>query len=149
MRIGEICTRNVVYCGARASMLEVAQLMRNSHVGDVVVVEQYNGERLPIGILTDRDLVIEVMAKEVDPSSVVARDLMSAELITGSENETVYDVVARMRAKGVRRIPIVNEHGGLIGIVTMDDLVRALGEELAMLGGIVAREQFQEGQLRR
>jgi CBS domain-containing protein len=61
MRVADICTRNVVHCSARASVLEVAQLMRNSHVGDVVVVEQSNGERVPIGILTDRDLVIEVM----------------------------------------------------------------------------------------
>lgn len=113
MRIGDVCTRNVVYCGARASSLEVAQIMRNSHVGDVVVVEQSNGERVPIGIVTDRDLVIEVLAKEIDPADIRAGDLMSAELVTAGENETVYEVITRMRAKGVRRIPIVNEHGGL------------------------------------
>jgi CBS domain-containing protein len=108
-----------------------------------------NGERVPIGIVTDRDLVIEVMAKEIDPANISAGDLMSAELVTAGENETVYEAITRMRAKGVRRIPIVNEHGGLAGIIAMDDLVRALGEQLTTLGRIVAREEFEEGQRRR
>jgi CBS domain-containing protein len=149
MRIEDVCTRNVIYCGARASVLEVAQLMRNSHVGDVIVVEQTNGERVPIGIITDRDLVMEVMAKEIDPASISAGDLMSAELVTAGESETIYEIITRMRAKGVRRLPVVNEHGGLAGVITMDDLVRALGEQLTVLGRIVAREEFEEGQRRR
>jgi CBS domain-containing protein len=123
--------------------------MRNSHVGDVVVVEQSNGERVPIGIVTDRDLVIEVMAKEIDPADVSAGDLMSSELVTAGESESVNGVIALMRAKGVRRIPVVNELGGLTGIIVMDDLVRALAEQLTTLGRIVVREEFEEGQRRR
>jgi len=149
MRIGEICTREVVHCSRKTTALELAQIMRTSHVGDVIVADQPNGERIPVGIVTDRDLVVEVMAMEADPTVVTADDLMGRELVTAGEANSVHEIAELMRSKGVRRIPVVNEYGALIGIVTLDDLLKVIGEELSLLGRVFSREQFEERQTRR
>ena len=149
MRIGDISTRKVVHSGRTATALELAQLMRNSHVGDVVVVDQPDGHKIPVGIVTDRDLVVEVMARERDPGSITAGDLMGAAIVTAGDQDDISEVVELMRFKGVRRVPVVDEQGGLAGIVTLDDLLNLIGGELALLGRVISRERFQEGQSRR
>ncbi len=149
MRLGEICIRNVVHCDRKTTALELAQIMRNSHVGDVVVADEPNGERIPVGIVTDRDLVVQVMAAEADPAAVTAGDLMARELVTAGEGNSVHETAELMRLKGVRRIPVLNEHGALVGIVTLDDLLKIIGEELTLLGRVFSREQLQEQQSRR
>jgi CBS domain-containing protein len=149
MRIADICTRNVIQCRRSTTALELAQLMRNSHVGDVVVVDQPNGERIPVGIVTDRDLAVEVMALEADPAVVKAGDLMGPALVTAAEANDDYETAELMRLKGVRRVPVVDAHGGLVGIVTLDDLLKVIGEQLTLLGRVISRERFQEEQSRR
>jgi CBS domain-containing protein len=127
----------------------MSQIMREAHVGGVVVVDQPNGEKIAVGIVTDRDLVIEVMAKERDPALVTAKDLMGKELVTVGEANDVYETAELMRDRGVRRTPVVDDQGGLVGIVTLDDLLRIIGEQLALLARVIARERFQERQSRR
>jgi CBS domain-containing protein len=144
MLIGEICTRDVVQCDRNTSALELAQLMRKSHVGDVVVTDQPNGKRVAIGIVTDRDLAVKVLAEERDPLATTAADIMEAELITAGERNSVYEVAELMRFRGVRRIPLVDEDGALTGIVTLDDLLGAIGEELNLLAKALSRERAQE-----
>ena len=87
MYVGSICNRDVSVVAKDASVLEAARAMREQHVGSLVVVEESNGERTPIGILTDRDLVVEVLAKEVSPEAVTVGDVMSYELIVASRAE--------------------------------------------------------------
>jgi CBS domain-containing protein len=149
MRVGDFCIRDVVQCTRDASALELSQLMRESHVGDVVVVDQPNGKKIAVGIVTDRDLVIEVMAKERDPALITAKDLMGGELVTVGEGNDVYETAELMRDRGVRRTPVVDDQGGLVGIVTLDDLLRIIGEQLALLARVIARERLQERQSRR
>jgi CBS domain-containing protein len=149
MRIGDICIREVIHCAREATALELAQLMRSSHVGDVVVVDQPNGHKVAVGIVTDRDLAVEVIAREKDPALVTAAELMGAELVTAGEQDEVHEVVELMRFKGVRRIPVVDDQGGLTGIVTLDDLLNVIGGELALLGRVMSRERFQEERARR
>jgi CBS domain-containing protein len=149
MLIGELCNRNVIYCKAKTSVLEAAQLMRNQHVGDLVVVDEPNGERLPVGLVTDRDLVVEIMAKEVDPSSVTVSDIMVSRLSTATEAEGVYETIERMRRDGVRRMPVINGLGGLVGIITVDDLTGYLADELNELSRVSTRQQVREKRDRR
>jgi CBS domain-containing protein len=149
MRVGDFCIRNVVQCARNTSALELSQIMREEHVGDVVVVDQPNGKKIAVGIVTDRDLVVEVMAKERDPALVTAKDLMGKELVTVGEGNDVYETAELMRDRGVRRTPVVDDQGGLVGIVTLDDLLRIIGEQLALLARVVARGRFQERQSRR
>jgi signal-transduction protein with cAMP-binding, CBS, and nucleotidyltransferase domain len=149
MRVGEFCVREVIECTRKTSALELSQLMRQSHVGDVVVVDQPNGKKVAVGIVTDRDLAVEVMAKERDPALVTAGDLMGRKLITVGEGGDVYETAELMRYEGVRRVPVVDDQGGLAGIVTMDDLLRIIGEQLALLAQVIGRERFQEQQSKR
>lgn len=143
MSVGEICNREVVIVEQGADAREAARLMREFHVGDLVVVE--NGEEnVPLGIVTDRDLVIEVLAREVDPSAVTVLDLVSAELVTAREEEELLDSLERMRSKGIRRLPVVNARGGLEGILTMDDVLELLSEELSDVVTLIARQSLIE-----
>lgn len=144
MRVGEVCNREVVIADRADSVLEAAKLMRRHHVGDLVAVEEQAGRRIPVGILTDRDLVVEVLAREVDPNAVCVGDAMSGELLTAVEAEDFMETVKRMRQAGVRRMPVVDAEGGLVGILAVDDVLELIAEELTDLVGIVAREQRAE-----
>lgn len=148
MRIGEICTVQTVHCKRDLTVQGAALLMRNHHVGDLVVVEQPNGERVPVGIITDRDIVVSVIALGLDPASLLVGDIMVEELMTATEDEDVYETIDRMRFKGIRRVPVVNSMGGLAGIVSIDDLVEFLAEEMGELSRISSRQLANEKQLR-
>lgn len=147
--MGEICTRDTIVLGKEGAIIEAARLMRSHHVGDIVVVEPRGGENVPVGILTDRDLVVEILAQELSPGEVAVGDVMSYELVTAREEDDLWDAVQRMRARGVRRMPVVNAGGGLVGIVTLDDLLELLAEELAALSRVAGREQEREKASRR
>jgi CBS domain-containing protein len=144
MAIGDICTRDTVFTTRDSSIGDAARLMREHHVGDLVVVEDKGGRRVPVGILTDRDLVIEILAKEVDMNSLSVGDLMIEDLVTAREADGLYETIQRMRAKGVRRVPVVDAHDSLIGIVSVDDLLDLLADELTALARLVSREQARE-----
>ncbi len=144
MPVGEICTREVVIVKRKDSILEAASLMRRFHVGDVVVVEDKGGQAVPVGILTDRDIVVEIVAKSVPLDSVFVEDIMSSDLQVVQEERGIWDSLQCMRARGVRRIVVVNVTGGLVGIVSADDLLELLAGELVDLAKIMAREQERE-----
>ncbi len=144
MHIGEICTRSVVTCGRRASATEIARQMRDRHVGDVIIVDEHEGQATPAGVVTDRDLVIEVMAKGVDPDLLRADDLITKEVVTALESEAVYDAIWHMRNNGIRRLPVVDAHNHLVGILTTDDVTRFLAEELTEVARIAPRQIKRE-----
>ena len=149
MPISEICNREVVVVQPNDTTLEAAKLMRQHHVGDVLVVEDRGGVRIPVGIVTDRDLVMEIMAPELDQRVITVGDIMAPDLVTVKENTGVFDAIQYMRAKGVRRLPVVDGSGGLVGILTLDDLLELLAEELLALAKLVKHEQKKETMSRR
>lgn len=143
MTAGEVCNRQVVVARPDVSVIDAVNLMRTHHVGDLVVVTEPDGERVPIGILTDRDIALSVDRLLRLPRLRVA-DVMSVDLVTSPERENLYDVLKKMQSHGVRRLPIVNERGGLEGILTFDDVIELLSEELTDLARLVAKEQKRE-----
>jgi CBS domain-containing protein len=148
--IGTICNRDVVFATREMSAAESAKLMRQHHVGSLVVVEQMNGSRrVPVGIVTDRDIVVAVTAMDLDPAVITVGDIMSDELVTAREKEGLLETMEIMRYKGVRRLPIVGESGELVGIVAIDDLLEVLAEQLSELAKVIAREQAREAATRR
>lgn len=149
MRIGGISTLETVHCKRETSVLEAALMMRLHHVGDLVVVDEDNGKLLPAGILTDRDIVMSVVAEGLDASSIEAGDIMSAELLVASEDADVHETIERMRFKGVRRMPVVNSSGVLVGIVSSDDLIQFLADEMTELARIGIQQQSIEKQIRK
>ena len=144
MSVGEICNRETVVIQESASILETAELMRSHHVGSVVVVENESAPPRPVGIITDRDLVVEVLAAKVDFERVTVGDVMSFELMTALESDGIWDTIHRMRTKGVRRVPVVDTQGALVGILSMDDFLDFLVDELSDLVRLVKREQKSE-----
>lgn len=148
MHISDICTHHVIGIEASATVHEAAESMRKNHVGALVVVEKPNGERIPIGIITDRDIVVAVVATGADPQMARLADVMSKPVATCTEDEGLFSAIETMRERGVRRLPVLNAKGGLTGIVTADDIFGALGSHMQDLGHAFTREQTHEMLLR-
>ncbi|MEO7560068.1 MAG: CBS domain-containing protein [Nitrosospira sp.] len=144
MPVAEICNRDVVILKRDDTILEAARFMRQHHVGDVLVVEERGGVRIPVGIVTDRDLVVEIMAPELDQKVITVGDIMIRELVTVKESVGVFEAIQYMRGKTVRRLPIVDENGGLVGILTLDDLLELLSEELLAIAKLVKYQRQKE-----
>lgn len=144
MSVGEICNREVVVTGRETDIREAARLMREYHVGDLLIVERKDDENIPVGIVTDRDLVIEVLALDVALDVALEKltvaDLMLTELVTVPESADLWDTLATMRSRGIRRMPVVNEQGGLEGILTIDDALGLLVEGLDDMVKLVRNE---------
>jgi CBS domain-containing protein len=148
MSVGQFCNRDTVILRKADAIVEAAKLMREFHVGSAVVVEDSEEGAKPVGIVTDRDLVIEILAAELDPNSVTVGDIMSYELITAREEDGLWETLQRMRLKGVRRMPVVNQQGVLVGILTSDDLLEILTGELTELVRIIGKEKEREQKTR-
>jgi len=149
MSLRDLCNRNVITVLESTPVLEAAGRMRANHVGDLVVVARKAGRTVPVGIVTDRDLAVGVLAKKVSPEHLTAGDIMSLDLVTISEEAGVFDAVRAMKRSGVRRLPVVDPRGGLVGILTADDLLDLLGQELAALAALVRGQRKREKNLRK
>jgi signal-transduction protein with cAMP-binding, CBS, and nucleotidyltransferase domain len=145
MRIGDVCTYEVATCLRGVSAREVARVMRDRQVDDVVVVEPCNSEMLPIGIVTDRDLVVRIVAAGCDADALTAGDVMHDQVATAFASESVYDAVRRMEHLGIG-LPVVNERRHLVGIVAAGDIVRLMGQELSEVGRIGPHRIEAEGE---
>jgi CBS domain-containing protein len=148
MSVGEYCNREIVVIGKSESVREAVNLMRSHHVGDVVVVDKEGGEPMPLGILTDRDIVLEILAEDVDLEAVNVGDVMSYELVTVNEDDELMDAINIMKGKGVRRLPVVNKTGALVGILAVDDVIELVAEQLTDIVMLIARESNREKQRR-
>ena len=149
MTVGEFCNRQVVVAQRNADIIMLAQLMRENHVGDVVIVDvSQEGQNIPAGIITDRDIVVELLACQVPLDTVTAADVMSQELVTVQEQIGLWDALQLMQRKGIRRLIVVNEQDGLEGILSVDDLLELLAEELSSLAKVAFRGMAREKEIR-
>ena len=144
MPVGEICNREVVVAERTTTIVEAARLMRRYHVGDLVVVDEVQGRRVPVGMVTDRDMVVEVIAREQPFASCTVSAVMSATVVCVPETAGVIEAIQLMRSHGVRRVPVVDAGGALVGILAADDLLDLLAEELSALARIAPRGQERE-----
>jgi len=150
MRIKEICSRVVVVAEPDTDLREAARLMRDHHVGALVVVEGSNGGKRPIGIVTDRDIVVSVVAAtDVQPEALKVGDVMSRNLVVAEESVGVFEAVDLMQDHGTRRLPVVDAEGRLIGIITLEDVLRMVAGELTALAIAAQRSLSREVQERR
>jgi CBS domain-containing protein len=130
MKTSDICRKDVVTASPRTTLAGVAQLMRRHHVGSVVVVDSLDARR-PIGIVTDRDIVIEVVAAGEDPSTLTAGEIMTSPPVTAAAADEASWTLKIMRDHGVRRLPVLDATGAMVGIVALDDLLNAASAALA------------------
>ncbi len=149
MLLKEICTPDVVCCTPETTVLTAARLMRQRHVGDLVVVEDPDGDQSPLGMVTDRDLVVEVLAQERDPARLTVREVMRKPLVIAATDEDASQAVERMKQHGVRRIPVMGNDRKLAGIISLDDLLVQLAADASRLVDVVVREQGHEHRTRR
>ncbi|QEY63120.1 CBS domain-containing protein [Metapseudomonas lalkuanensis] len=149
MSIGKYCKRNVVVVAPTESILAAARLMSQHHVGDLVLAEQVGENRYrPLGIVTDRDIVLEIVTNNetaLERTSVGAMKVQ--DLVTAGEKEDVFDVIGRMRHFSIRRMPIVDDQGLLVGIISVDDLLRVLAENLRDLSQLVGFQSLRENEI--
>ena len=148
MKASEFCNREVVVIDKEATVADAARLMRELHVGSVVVVEADGDVKRPIGVLTDRDIVVEFVATGLSPDDIAVGDAMSYDLVTIVESEGLFETIEQMRAHGVRRMPVVDDRGGLVGLVASDDALELIMEELADLVKLVVRQRRSEARRR-
>lgn len=148
MSIGEVCNREVIVMRRDESVLEAARLMREFHVGAIVVVDELNGKRWPVGVVTDRDLVMEVLVNRLDPESVSVGEILSESVVSVQETSSVFDALQHMRGRGVRRAPVAGMDGELVGIITVDDLIALFAEEMTEVYRLIRREQQREAESR-
>lgn len=144
MTIGEICNREVIVIQRDKTVLEAAKLMRQYHIGAIIVIDKSEGRLVPVGMITDRDIVIEIVATELDEAVITVGDIMVPDIFTIQESTTSHEAIEFMRRKTVRRLPIVDKTGELVGIFTLDDALQLVSEELLDLAKLVRYEHKKE-----
>lgn len=149
MNIGDFCNRKVVSTNARASLAEAAALMRRRHVGSLVVVGKKRGKRVPIGIVTDRDIVVSVLAAGVEYRNLSVGDVMSNRVVRVRTKDSVLHVLGMMRKRGIRRVPVVSPSGALVGIAAIDDVLGIVAKEIGAVVSAIGGEQAREAATRR
>jgi CBS domain-containing protein len=143
MKAGELCIREVATATARETVVAAARRMADLRTGDLIVVEHRSGELpRPLGVVTDRDLVVRVLAcAERSPTNTTIGDVMRPGLVTASEDEDVERILARMRDHAIRRIPIVDRRGGLRGILSLDDVLCWMREQIEVASKMLERHE--------
>jgi CBS domain-containing protein len=148
MNVGDLCNREVVFAERETGLIEAARLMREHHVGSLVVVAERLSERIPVGMVTDRDIVVAAVAKDVDPKTLTVGDVMSAGALVVREQDGITDALRAMREKGVRRLPVVSASGALAGIVALDDILELVAEEMDGFVRTLRSERQRESRAR-
>ena len=143
MKTADICNTRVVTAFASAPLPEIAKLMRKNHVGSVVVVDDKDPRR-PIGIVTDRDIVVEVVAAGQDARTVNAGEAMSGSIVTAAVDDDASWTLKVMRDRGIRRLPVIDAKGAMIGIVALDDLLSAASATLYDVVQAIGTERVVE-----
>ncbi len=143
-----ICNHNVATIRKDDGIVDAATQMRNEHVGDLIVVEVRGGAKVPVGILTDRDIVIGVVAKGVSPDAVTVGDTMTRDLLTVREDSSLEFALREMRRCGVRRAPVLRANGDLVGVIAIDDIIQHLAVQLGRLADLIRLEQEAEQRTR-
>lgn len=144
MSVGSICNHNVATIEPDADIAKAAERMRKEHVGDLIVAEFKEARLVPVGIITDRDIVVSVVAKKVDPSTLTVGDVMSEDLLTVREDNGIDFALREMRRYGVRRVPVVGSAGELVGVLSINDVIDYLGAQLGHIGDIIRFGQSAE-----
>lgn len=148
MKVGATCRRSPIAIASIESITAAAQLMREQHVGFLVVYQLGDDLRRPIGVLTDRDIIVGVIAKKVDPEALRVDDLMTRQPLVANDNEDLSDVLQAMRLAGIRRVPVVDARGALVGVVSIDDVFDIITGFMCDITGAVQNEQRMERRAR-
>jgi CBS domain-containing protein len=135
--VGEVCSKPAVTVSPDTTVQEAAHRMRSRKVGAVVVV---NRSGAPVGVLTDRDITVHVVARGTDPAAVRVGALIKRKPTVIPENAGILDATKLLSRRGIRRLPVVSKTGKLVGMISLDDLLMLLGSELGHIASTLASE---------
>jgi CBS domain-containing protein len=144
MNVSEHCCHGVVSISDTADVVTAARLMRDQHVGLLAVFHQGDVTRRLTGVLTDRDIVMQVTASDRDPHEVKVQEVMTRQPILAYENDELRDVLQVMRLAGVRRVPVVNNDGTAVGVIALDDAIELITGLLCDISGSIRSERHHE-----
>ena len=144
MTIGSICTHGVITVDRAIDIAAAASVMRDNHIGYLIVTDALSGGSAPVGVITDRDIVVRVLAKDVDPHTLTVGDVMTPEPLTAAEDDGIGETLHRMRRLGARRVPVVGARGQVSGVLSIDDVVDHLVSQLSDVAGSVRNELQHE-----
>jgi CBS domain-containing protein len=150
MQVGTLCQRLVFTICQSDEISRAAQVMREKHVGYLVVVEPnpVRGIPRPVGVLTDRDIVVSVVAREVDAKTVRVGDIMTPDPVLAAEWESMEAALQKMRQFGVRRLPVVNGYRELVGILAIDDVLKVIAGDAQDVVSTIRSGRRMEGESR-
>ena len=141
MLVSDLCTRKTLVIREEKSAHDSAKLMKQYNVGCLVVVKSLEDHNTPIGIITDRDIVIKAMLNERDPHTITVSEIMSTPALTVAESTSIIDALMKMRYNSIRRVPVVNPKGQLVGILSLDDILDSISKELNEITQIFRKEE--------
>ena len=144
MNAGSVCKRGVVTVAPTDDLVAAAHVMREKHVGYLIVAESTVHNRRVMGVLTDRDIVVAVLAREVDAHALKVGDVMTRDPLLIDEGQSIEAVVRHMREAGVRRVPVVDRTGALTGVLSIDDVLERLADQLIDIAGSIRNERRME-----
>jgi len=144
MKIGDICTRNPATVSTSATLAEVARLMKDRHIGTVIVTKAPLDRPVATGIITDRDIACAQLDRRSDLASLSAEEVMTRNPLEINAEDSLDKAIAKLRARGVRRAPVVSSSGALIGVISTDDLFAYVARELMLLARLVTLQPRQE-----
>lgn len=144
MQLAELCNKKVIDIAKEETILNATKLLRNEHVGCLIVTETKDGIKTPIGIVTDRDIVLKVLDYNTNPANISVYDIMDSKFVTAKVTDDIHTALNLMQQNGIRRIPLVDDHNHLVGIVTADDMFAHFSKELNQLSSAIHMEQSRE-----
>jgi CBS domain-containing protein len=147
MNAGSVCKRGVVTVAPTDDLIAAAHVMRAKHVGYLIVSEAPQHRKV-VGVLTDRDIVVAVLAQEVDARSLKVGDVMTRDPLVIEEGQSIEAVLRHMREAGVRRVPVLDRSGALSGVLSIDDVLESIAEQLINIAGSIRNEQRMERAVR-
>ena len=142
MTIGKHCKHEVITAPRDTSVYKATQLMKQHNIGNIVVVDG-NDRNTPVGIFTDRDVAMKIVADEVDPRQLTIGDAISQDLLILQEHQHIQEAIDMMCAKKVRRAPIVGKDNKITGIVSVDDLILLFADELGSVAKLIRQQIFK------
>lgn len=137
MTLAECCSKDVVMASPESSVVEAARLMEERNVGSIIVTE----EERPVGIVTDRDITLRVIAQGKKPEETTIRDVMTPDPVTLNGNMEIFEAIEYVTREGIRRLPIVESDGRLVGIITLDDVIGILGKEMSNVSEAIEKNR--------
>jgi len=140
MTIESIATREVVMISESVALNKAAELMKDHNIGAIIVIKDKNTSKTPCGIITDRDIMIKWLEKGIDNQALTVGQVMSQDLLTIKQNQSILDAISALSEKGVRRAPVINQAGEVIGIISIDDIFVLLAKEMDAISKIAQKQ---------